>query len=415
MQKFKALSARLKRTDAGLPPGSTTVGQATPCSQHQSETKSSAPSSPDPMSTTPFPDGVEVLYDHPEAEFDICFVHGLTGNRRTTWTPDQQSAPWPQTLLPSQISRTRILTYGYDAYFIQKSVSSSNRLIDHATNLMHDLVANRATCNASGRPLIFVAHSLGGLVCKKSILLSRNSPERHLQDIYNSMTGIIFMGTPHKGSWMADWTRIPASSLGFIKSTNKSLLAILETDDQMLESLQIDFLAMLRQLREYGRYLEVTCFYEELPLPVVGTVVGKESATLDGYSAISIHANHRNMVKMGYPEDNGFKRLLGELRRWKSQLKYVPVVPKARPTMNKTLMNKFINRPEPSDSISSSEKSQARLSSVEKVSNYTFHNFGRGWINANSGPGSQNNNNGAGNQFNGSIQSLVLSSGPSST
>lgn len=61
-------------------------------------------------------------------------------------------------------------------------------------------------------------------------------------------------------------------------------------------------------------------FFLELPLPVFGRVVSKESATFEGYNPITIHADHRNMVKFGSAEENGFKRLLGELMRWESQV-----------------------------------------------------------------------------------------------
>lgn len=276
----------------------------------------------DPSPASVFPDGVDVLHDCPDAVLDICFIHGLTGDRRATWTPDRQTAPWPQTLLPSHISGARILTYGYDAYFVRRSVASRNRVIDHATNLLHDLTADRASCNASSRPIIFIAHSLGGLVCKKALLLSRETPEYHLRSIFESTKGIIFMGTPHKGSWMADWAKIPATALGFIKSSNKSLFAILGTESQLLESIQIEFLATVRELREGGRSFEVTSFFEELPLAMAGKVVSKDSATLDGYNSISIHANHSEMVKFGSSQENGYKRLLGELQRWISQLRY---------------------------------------------------------------------------------------------
>lgn len=283
--------------------------------------QSIANSSPSEKPSTPsFPDGVEVLHDCPDAGVDICFVHGLTGNRISTWTARGQSAPWPKTLLPSEVSRARILTYGYDAYVVSKSVASSNRLIDHATNLLIDLTNDRRRCNASSRPLIFVAHSLGGLVCKEAILLSRNNPNPHRRDLFTNIKGIVFMGTPHKGSWMADWARIPASALGLIKSTNKSLLKILETDDQFLESIQVRFLAMIREQREAGRQLEVACFFEELPLPAVGKVVSKESATFEGYDPITIHENHRDMVKFSSAEENGFKRLVGELAVWESEI-----------------------------------------------------------------------------------------------
>jgi hypothetical protein len=36
---------------------------------------------------------------------------------------------------------------------------------------------------------------------------------------------------------MADWAKLPAAALGLVKSTNKSLLEILEMDDQFLDSI----------------------------------------------------------------------------------------------------------------------------------------------------------------------------------
>ncbi|KAF8849319.1 hypothetical protein BDZ45DRAFT_554777, partial [Acephala macrosclerotiorum] len=318
-----------------------------------------------------FPDGVEVLHDCPDATFDICFVHGLTGNRDSTWTAHGQSTPWPKTLLPPKLTRARILTYGYDAYIMRKSGASSNRLIDHATNLLNDLTTDRASCDASSRPLIFVTHSLGGLVCKEAILLSRNNPESHLRGIFDCTNGIVFMGTPHKGSWMANWAKIPASALGLVKSTNKLLLEILETDNQFLESIQVRFWSMIRELREAGRRLEVTCFLEELPLPVVGKVVSKESATLEGYSSFSIHANHRDMTRFGSAEDNGFKRLLGELIRWESQIR---------------------------DSAASQPTRSVEEAQIDKPASSSFNNYGPG-LQFNALGGTQNNNTGSGNQI----------------
>ncbi|KAL8364519.1 hypothetical protein RB595_003682 [Gaeumannomyces hyphopodioides] len=285
---------------------------------HQDSLQPGPSESPPPV--PPFPDGVKVLHDCPHATVDICFVHGLTGDRDSTWTADGQSTPWPGTLLPQKLKNARILTYGYDAYVLRRSVASNNRLNDHAKDLLNDLTTDRASCEARSRPLIFVAHSLGGLVCKGAMLHSRSHPESHLRDIFDCTKGIIFMGTPHKGSWMADWGRISARAIGLVKSTNESLLEILETKDQFLESIQGRFLDMIREQRESGRRLEVTCFFEELPLSVAGTVVSKESATFEGFTSISIYANHRDMVRFSSMEENGFKRLLEELSKWVAQV-----------------------------------------------------------------------------------------------
>src|SRR5947207_15904393 len=59
------------------------------------------PHNPPPLSS--FPDGVDVLYDCSGAAIDICFVHGLTGNRDSTWTAHGQSTPWPKKLLPPKL------------------------------------------------------------------------------------------------------------------------------------------------------------------------------------------------------------------------------------------------------------------------------------------------------------------------
>jgi len=266
-----------------------------------------------------FPDGVKVLHDCPDAAVDVCFVHGLMGNRDSTWTANGQSTPWPQTLLPPHLPRARILTFGYDAYVVRGSVASKNRLMDHAASLLNDLTNDREACGASARPLIFVAHSLGGLVCKEAIMRSRHHPEPHQRAVFGCVRGVVFMGTPHRGSWMATWAKTLTSALVLAKSANGSLLKVLETDDQLLESIHIRFSDMIRELREARRRFEIACFYEELPLPAFGKVVSKESATLDGYVSISIRADHRNMVRFASADDTGFKRLHGELVRWASR------------------------------------------------------------------------------------------------
>ncbi|KAJ5972954.1 uncharacterized protein N7479_002872 [Penicillium vulpinum] len=327
-----------------------------------------------------FPDGVEVLYDCPEASFDICFIHGLTGDRRTTWTANKQPTPWPQEFLPVDLSaRARILTYGYDAYVLRKSVVSSNRLRDHATNLLNNLTTDRASCNASSRPLIFVTHSLGGLVCKLAINLSRVHPDTHLRELFTSLKGILFMGTPHKGSWMADWTKISVSALGIVKSTNQ-LIKVLETKSELLNSVQLDFMNMLRGCDN----IKVTCFYEELPLSIGRKVVCTESATLDGYNSISIHANHSDMVKFASKEDNGYKSLLGELQRWMSE-----------------------NSDDPGSDTGTGENND---STVVESSPSVFNNYANGLITTNNGSAVQYNTFGSGSMFHGPIYGFQLSS-----
>jgi len=62
--------------------------------------------------------------------------------------------------------------------------------------------------------------------------------------------------------------------------------------------------------------IDISCFYEELPLPGIGQVVPRESAVLPGYISIGIHANHMDMARFRTADDPGFLSVCGELRRW---------------------------------------------------------------------------------------------------
>jgi len=69
----------------------------------------------------------------------IVFVHGLTGNRETTWT-HKNGVFWPEHLLPHDLRDARIATWGYDADVVHaRSTASSNTLRDHGKALAGDI------------------------------------------------------------------------------------------------------------------------------------------------------------------------------------------------------------------------------------------------------------------------------------
>ncbi|KAK4119398.1 hypothetical protein N657DRAFT_650215 [Parathielavia appendiculata] len=72
--------------------------------------------------------------------------------------------------------------------------------------------------------------------------------------------------------------------------------------------------------REGQGQIDITCFFEELPLPGVGQVVPQHSAILPGYIPIGIHSNHMDMARFVSADDPGFTAVCGELRRWIKQI-----------------------------------------------------------------------------------------------
>ena len=119
------------------------------------------------------------------------------------------------------------------------------------------------------RKIIFVANSLGGLVTQACLWKSRNNPEPHLQRVGSCIVGLLFLGTPNHGADLAAWAEFGAKFINEkIKTTNSDILRVLERRSEMLFEVQEGFHNLLRLSNE----LDITCFYEELPLHVVGKV-----------------------------------------------------------------------------------------------------------------------------------------------
>jgi len=113
----------------------------------------------------------------------IVLVHGLTGNRQNTWTHND-GVFWPQDLLPKDLPTARIMTFGYDADVVGiVKTAGSNTLRDHGKSLANDVAMRRARSNSIMRPVIFVAHSLGGLVVEQ-VREERSSGEMHTKNVF---------------------------------------------------------------------------------------------------------------------------------------------------------------------------------------------------------------------------------------
>ena len=89
------------------------------------------------------------------------------------------------------------MTFGYNANLFSDLVTS--RIVDHASSLLAGLLTKRARWHDF--PLIFVVHSLGGIVVKRALITAtvRNA----YKAIVDSTIAVVFLGTPHHGSQLA--------------------------------------------------------------------------------------------------------------------------------------------------------------------------------------------------------------------
>ncbi|KAG5818438.1 hypothetical protein H9Q74_007409 [Fusarium xylarioides] len=145
---------------------------------------------------------VTVLYEGPDAKFDICAVHGQDGNAMDTWTAGNGKM-WLRDLLPEHenFKNSRIMTFGYDSDLTDKITVMG--LNDWAATLLRSLDEVRTGETEKTRPLLVVCHSLGGLVVRKAMAQLDTAPK------YNNIAlprfGIVFLATPHSGSTVAEW------------------------------------------------------------------------------------------------------------------------------------------------------------------------------------------------------------------
>ncbi|KAK3390772.1 hypothetical protein B0H63DRAFT_519987 [Podospora didyma] len=162
-------------------------------------------------------------------------------------------------------------------------------------------------------------HGLGGLVIKDALIAANsyqsNGRRPHLAQLSLATIGVLFLGTPHRGS-DAD-----SEALGVLvgkvasisgKAVNDQLLASTARDSHVLEKQRNDFTTISSK----GQF-EIVCFYEEIATLGVGMVVEQRSAACDGFDILPqpIRATHIDMVKFSDEHDPGYRRVVQETKK----------------------------------------------------------------------------------------------------
>ena len=132
----------------------------------------------------------------------------------------------------------------------------------------------------AARSIIFVAHSLGGLVCPEVVRRSQDIMLGRLKrtGFMNGGRRIAFPGTPHQGSDNGKWLALGKNFLStFSEKTTADILKELEQGSETLVELGFAFQIWLSHRAEKPKTrVEIVCFFEELTSSVGGKSIGKE-------------------------------------------------------------------------------------------------------------------------------------------
>ncbi|MCQ9391395.1 alpha/beta fold hydrolase [Pseudomonas viridiflava] len=174
----------------------------------------------------------------PEA-VHVVFIHGLGGHFRGTWMSNAKdhTTLWPQWLGEDTCSTVWLLSY--DAA-LSGWTGDAMHLADQGVALMTALTHEKAL---QGKRLVLVGHSLGGLVIKAGMTHVATQHSPRLSPALNSISAVVFVGTPHQGANLAT----VATAVSGLLRTNSQVRNI-QQNDGWLKSLNGQFQKLQSEL-----------------------------------------------------------------------------------------------------------------------------------------------------------------------
>ena len=253
------------------------------------------------------PFGLTLLHSPVEPLVDFIFVHGLRGGSVKTWRKhDDPRYFWPQTWLPwdSDLSHVRISSFGYNSNWAEWKESILNTH-DFGRSLLGEMTISPHLKRDGNTPIIFIGHSMGGLVVKKAYLLA----QKEARGIAERVKCMFFLATPHRGSDSASLLNNLLSASGVLSA--RQYVTDLSRNSLSLQIINDDF-------KGYANDVEIWSFYETVKTSLglkSAIVVERDSAVLGYGSERSqpLNADHRNVCKFESPEDSDFMTLRNAL------------------------------------------------------------------------------------------------------
>ncbi len=235
---------------------------------------------------------------------DVVFIHGLGGDVTKTWEWTDStngvgnSSFWPKDLA-DEVSTGAVWTVGYDSS-PTKWVGRNMPLLDRANSILDLLDAN----GIGRRPVVFVTHSLGGLLAKAIVRASLDTPAEHdKHSLHKNTRGFVFFSTPHTGSSIANLGRcVPGGR-------PTEILTELSQNDAYLRDLSQWFADKAKQFD----YKCVTYFeaYKTMGVTVVDAVSANPN---HGMRPVPFDGDHFSICKIPHRSDQRYRQVLKFVR-----------------------------------------------------------------------------------------------------
>jgi pimeloyl-ACP methyl ester carboxylesterase len=236
-----------------------------------------------------------------EPQADVIFVHGLGGDPFATWWHDSENPKdsWPFWLAEA-LPEVQVHCLAYEAaptdWF-----GASLPLVERAQNILAVLLGK----GIGKRPIVFVCHSLGGLVIKQMLRKTQDENIEAWSRLAEKIKAVVFLGTPHRGANLADTLFRLGKYLGASPSSRD-----LQTHNGLLKDLNDWFAGHVA-----GRGIETHCFYETQST-AIGMIVPQDSGDVGvpGIPRYPVDADHGGICKPKQRDDYRCGRLVPVVR-----------------------------------------------------------------------------------------------------
>ncbi|XP_071776434.1 protein SERAC1 [Centroberyx gerrardi] len=269
-----------------------------------------------------YQDGVYVLHpqtrDNQPIKADVLFIHGLLGAAFKTWRQkdcnivdeekeaggrEDYTECWPKSWLAADCPNLRVLSVEYDSHLSDwKAKCPAENQRKSLAYRSRELLNKLKLAGVGERPVIWVAHSMGGLLVKKMLLDASEDPDMH--ELMKNTKGIVFYSVPHHGTFMAEYS-VNVRYLLFPSIEVRELCK----DSPALRDLNENFLNMAKE-----KEFKVLSFAETLPTnigPMIKIlVVPAQSANLGIGDLIEVNVDHLNICKPEKKDSFLYKRSL---------------------------------------------------------------------------------------------------------
>ncbi len=231
----------------------------------------------------------------------VVFVHGFGGHWRDTWAnPSDARNPWPE-WLAEDLPTVRVWSLEYPASWTLWG-GPEVPILDRAAQLGEVLKSR----GIGEHPVVFVCHSLGGLIVKSLLRHSLDSSDTANAAIGGATRGLVLFGTPNAGASLATFVVQALGSLGLLGALLRlsSLVAEMRAHRPELRDLNRWYREAVQSDRLRSR---TQVYYEKGRWRRLFKVVDETSADpgIAGTDPIPLDGDHFSICKLADP--NGWE------------------------------------------------------------------------------------------------------------